>query len=50
MNQESTNQKILTALNEFPLLKEFIVEVAETTQAPLELVLASALSTISMLC
>ncbi|MCQ4235276.1 YfjI family protein [Pseudomonas stutzeri] len=50
MNQEPTNQKILTALNEFPLLKEFIVEVAETTQAPLELVLASALSTISMLC
>lgn len=50
MNQEATNKTILTALNEFPLLKEFIIEVAETTQAPLELALASALSTISMLC
>lgn len=50
MNQETTNKTILSALDEFPLLKEFIIEVAETTQAPLELALASALSTISMLC
>lgn len=50
MNQETTSETILTALNEFPLLKDFIVEVVETTQAPLELALASALSTLSMLC
>lgn len=50
MNQDITNETILTALNEFPLLKDMVIEVAEATQAPLELVLASALSTISLLC
>lgn len=50
MNQNITNETILTALNEFPLLKDMLIEVAEATQAPLELVLASALSTISLLC
>lgn len=50
MNQDITNETILAALNEFPLLKDMVIEVAEATQAPLELVLASALSTISLLC
>lgn len=50
MNQAITDETILTALNEFPLLKDMAVEVAKATQAPLELALASALSTISMLC
>ncbi|EIU3464042.1 TPA: YfjI family protein [Pseudomonas aeruginosa] len=50
MNQNITNETILAALNEFPLLKDMVIEVAEATQAPLELVLASALSTISLLC
>ena len=50
MDSTSTANPTISALNEFPLLKEFVIEVAETTQAPLELVLASALTVLSLLC
>lgn len=50
MDSTSTDNPTISALNDFPLLKEFVIEVAETTQAPLELVLASALTALSLLC
>ncbi|HCF3807599.1 TPA: DUF3987 domain-containing protein [Pseudomonas aeruginosa] len=50
MNPASTTDSTISALNEFPSLKEFVIEVAETTQAPLELVLSSALTVLSLLC
>ncbi|MBD1301051.1 DUF3987 domain-containing protein, partial [Pseudomonas aeruginosa] len=50
MTLEDPISPSIKALSEFPTLKEFILEVVETTQAPIELVLASALTTISMLC
>ncbi|MDH0148784.1 YfjI family protein [Stutzerimonas stutzeri] len=50
MDSTSTANPTISALNEFPLLKEFVIEVAETTQAPLELALASALTVLSLLC
>lgn len=50
MGQTRNADSTLLALDELPLLKELVIEVAETTQAPLELVLASALTVLSLLC
>lgn len=50
MDPASAVDSTLNVLNEFPLFKEFVIEVAETTQAPAELVLASALTVLSLLC
>lgn len=50
MITENTSNSTINALNKFPLLKELVTEVVETTQAPVDLVLASALTTISLLC
>lgn len=49
MHKETHNTKILEALDEFPLIKNFIIEVAETTQAPIEACIATALTTTSIL-
>lgn len=50
MTPEIAANSTINALKKFPLLKELVIEVVEATQAPIELVLSSALTTISLLC